>query len=84
MEQPVMNAVRRVGRSGRYILGEQVQTTESGSRLVVFQAALASRRFVEAFTAASTFHQTALTMSGQPSVRMQFLRGVQRCGVLHQ
>jgi hypothetical protein len=29
-----MNAVRRVGRSGRYILGEQVQTTESGSRLV--------------------------------------------------
>jgi dTDP-3-amino-3,4,6-trideoxy-alpha-D-glucose transaminase len=29
IEQPVLNAVQRVGRSGRYILGEQVQAFES-------------------------------------------------------
>ena len=29
IEQPVLNAVRRVGKSGRYILGEQVQAFES-------------------------------------------------------
>jgi dTDP-4-amino-4,6-dideoxygalactose transaminase len=29
IEQPVLNAVRRVGKSGRYILGEQVQTFEA-------------------------------------------------------
>ena len=79
-----MNAVRRVGRSGRYILASKFKRQSQDQGWLVFQAALASRRFVEAFTAASTFHQTALTMSGQPSVRMQFLRGVQRCGVLHQ
>ena len=34
IEQPVINAVRRVGKSGRYILGEEVQA---------FEAALAKR-----------------------------------------
>ncbi len=29
IEQPVLNAVRRVGKSGRYILGEQVQAFEA-------------------------------------------------------